>query len=288
MTAATDPGEDLWGRRRLLAALVGAVAAAVAVLLGLGFAVYLALEDGSSPVGAAAVPGDPGVQENRGQTPGAGPRYRDQVAAAVMLATSPQDAAPGTPAAVPAQIITVPPATAAGPAGVPTGFPRTPEGAVGQLAAIETTVLTGMSIAQVNQVHAGWALRGAVSVPQWEMTRNVQTFLGRAGMRDQLDLTATVTAVPAAAQVKGTDGPDWVLACVLLEVRASITADASIGYGYCERMQWSEPDRRWMIGPGPAPARAPSTWPGTDRAAEAGWRTWTDPNAEQAPDQAEG
>ena len=36
-----------------------------------------------------------------------------------------------------------------------------------------------------------------------------------------------------------------------------------MGYGYCERMQWS-PAERWMIAPGTPPAVAPSTWPGSE------------------------
>jgi hypothetical protein len=86
------------------------------------------------------------------------------------------------------------------------------------------------------------------------------------------DITTTVVATPAAAQVKGSDGPDWVLACVLLDMRATITADARMGYGYCERMGWRA--GRWMIAAGTPPARAPSTWPGSDLSIKAGWRTW--------------
>ena len=47
-------------------------------------------------------------------------------------------------------------------------------------------------------------------------------------------------AVPAAGQVKGVDGPDWAVACVLFEVHATITVEAQMGYGYCERMQWQQ------------------------------------------------
>jgi len=53
---------------------------------------------------------------------------------------------------------------------------------------------------------------------------------------------------------------------------------ARIAFGHCERMQWQ--DTRWVIAAGAAPARAPSTWPGTDLAAEAGWRTWVPAEAE--------
>ena len=144
--------------------------------------------------------------------------------------------------------------------------------AVAQLAAIETTVLQGMSIAAANQVYEQWALPGGVGVPGWEITQDVQVFLATAQMGPEKGMTSSVVATPAAAQVKGTDGADWVLACVLLDMRATITADAAMGYGYCERMQWSA--GRWMIAPGTPPARAPSTWPGSDLSIKAGWRTW--------------
>ena len=61
------------------------------------------------------------------------------------------------------------------------------------------------------------------------------------------------------------------MACVLLDVRATITVEARMGYGYCEQMQWRE--GRWMIAPGASPAPAPSTWPGSEVSVRAGWRT---------------
>jgi hypothetical protein len=155
---------------------------------------------------------------------------------------------------------------------VPAGFPRTPEGAVAQLSAIETTVLEGMSIAAANQVYEQWALPGGVGVAGWEITQDVQAFLATAQMGSEKDIASSVVATPAEAQVKGVDGPGWVVACVLLDMRATITADAAMGYGYCERMQWSA--GRWMIAPGTPSARAPSTWPGSDLSIKAGWRTW--------------
>jgi hypothetical protein len=66
----------------------------------------------------------------------------------------------------------------------------------------------------------------------------------------------------------------WLVACVLLEIRATITVEARMGYGYCERMQWQH--GRWMIAPGPLPATAPSTWPGSELSIKAGWRSWID------------
>jgi hypothetical protein len=259
-----------WDRPRLLVVMACVVAAAMLLLLGLGYAVYFALTSASGtakpvPAAAAARPA-PGPQIARGAA------RRDEIASAPMLAVGPADSRAATPAAVAGPTITIPASTRQGPASVPAGFPRTPQGAVAQLAAIETTVLDGMSIAAANQVYEQWALPGGVGVPGWEITQDVQAFLATAQMGSEKDMASSVVATPAAAQVKGTDGPGWVLACVLLDMRATITADAAMGYGYCERMQWHA--GRWMIAPGTPPARAPSTWPGSDLSIKAGWRTW--------------
>jgi hypothetical protein len=63
------------------------------------------------------------------------------------------------------------------------------------------------------------------------------------------------------------------VACVLLDVTVTVATEARAAYGHCERLQWA--DYRWVIAPGEAPASAPSTWPGTDLATAAGWRTLT-------------
>ena len=259
-----------WDRRRLLVVLGCVAAAAMLLLLGLACAVYFALTSATGtakplPAAAAARPAH-GPQIARGAA------RRDEIASAPMLAVGPADSRASTPAAVAGPTITIPASTRQGLVSVPAGFPRTPDGAVAQLAAIETTVLQGMSIAAANQVYEQWALPGGVGVPGWEITQDVQAFLATAQMGSEKDMTTSVVATPAAAQVKGTDGTDWVLACVLLDMRATITADARMGYGYCERMQWSA--GRWMIAPGTPPARAPSTWPGSDLSIKAGWRTW--------------
>ncbi len=281
--AARSTADGAWGRPRLLATLAAGIVAALLFVAGLGLALVYGLRSagGDPPTQVAATTVD---------AAGTGPTHRDQVAAQPMLQVAPEDARRGVPAALAGPVIQVPVATGAGPAQVPTGFPRTPEGAVGQLAAIETTVLQGMSIPQANQVYDRWALPGGTGVANWALTKNVQNFLASAGQGQNKDATVAVTATPAAGQVKGTDGADWVLACVLLDVRATITAEARIGYGYCERMQWHPSDGgaettaggRWMIAPGAPAAPAPSTWPGTDLAFKAGWRTWVTSDATTA------
>lgn len=281
--AAQSTADGVWGRSRLLATLAAGVVAALLFVLGLGLALFFGLRSAGqdAPTQVAATEVD---------AAGTGPAHRDQVAGQPMLPVAPEDARRGVPAAQAGPVIQVPVATGAGPAQVPTGFPRIPEGAVGQLAAIETTLLQGMSIPQANQVYDRWALPNGTGVANWPLTKNVQNFLASAGQGQNKDATVAVTATPAAGQVKGTDGAHWVLACVLLDVRATITAEARIGYGYCERMQWhpgsggaeTTAGGRWMIAPGAPAATAPSTWPGTDLAFKAGWRTWVTSDATSA------
>ena len=259
-----------WDRRRLLVVLACVAAAAMLLLLGLACAVCFALTSATGT--AKAVPAAAAAQVASVPQTAGGAARRDEIASAPMLAARPADSRASTPAAVAGPTITIPASTRQGLASVPAGFPRTPEGAVAQLSAIETTVLQGMSIAAANQVYEQWALPGGVGVAGWEITQDVQAFLTTAQMGSEKDMTSSVVATPAAAQVKGTDGTDWVLACVLLDMRATITADAAMGYGYCERMAWRA--GRWMIAPGTPPARAPSTWPGSDLSIKAGWRTW--------------
>lgn len=291
--AATPPAPDGgggWGRRRLLVVLVLVAAAALLLVAGLGYAAYNALtaQPGADPgrpgTVATGVTNPPsGIPDRAAEALG---ERRDRIAATPMMSVAPTDAQPAPPAARPADPMMIPAAEAPGPAGVLTGFPKTPQGAVGQLAAIEATVLQAMSIPVANDVYDAWALPGGVGAQHWSMTGNVRDFLTAARMGPEKDPNTVVYATPVGAQVKGTDGPDWVLACVLLQVDAVIEQVAKIGYGHCERMQWhdepaptspsgtSQTGGRWMIAPGDPPAVAPSTWPGTDRAIGAGWKRW--------------
>lgn len=295
-SSATAPGtaDGVWGRAKLTAILAAGIAGGLALVAGMGLAMFYGLRtDGSSSGSrhdvasyASAAASSPFAS---GAGAGSGRSQRDVVAARPMMSVTPQDARRGIPAAVAGPVIDVPVATGPGAAGVPTGFPHTPQGAVGQLAAIETVVLQGMSIGQTTTIYQQWALPGGVGVAGWAMTSNVQSFLGSAGQGQTKDMAVVVTATPVAGQVKGTDGPDWVLACVLLDVRATVTTEARMAYGYCERMQWTlnsagptgpgprvatGTSGRWMIAAGTAAAPAPSTWPGTDLSFAAGWRTW--------------
>jgi len=262
-----------WGRGRLIGILVTALVVAVVLLVGLGYAVYLAVAGLGSDEAA-----DPSLATGETDHAGVaqGMEHRDEIASAPMLEV-PEDAMfpaelPAEPAEETAPSIEIPAGAAPGPGLVMTGFPHTPEGAIGQLAQIDVAVLQAMSLQTAQEVYLTWALPGGVGPGEWWITASVQSFLTSADMGETKDPGSRVTIEPAAALVKGTDGPDWVTACVLLKVTASYRQDGQVAFGHCERMQWV--GGRWMIAPGQPPAPAPSTWPGTGLANDAGWRTW--------------
>jgi hypothetical protein len=251
-----------WGREKLLVMLAGVTVGAVTLLVGLGLAVWFAVSEPGTPSATAPVPAALSV--------------RDRLAAAPMVELDPQAAFIPDPATTPAAPILVPAATLdLGPADVPTGFPQTPHGAVGQLAAIEKAVLESMSLPQLAKVHTAWVQPGGPALEEWELTRNVQSFLASARQGGQeKDLATLVSVTPAAAMVKGVDGPGWTVACVLVDVRAAIREESRMGYGLCSRMEWVE--GRWQVAAGAVPAPAPSAWPGSRAALEAGWLAWVE------------
>ncbi len=273
-----SPEVSTWSRGRLLAILGGAAAVGLLLLGGLGLFVRQVLHGGQA--GAAR----DGTGSTQPALPENGQDRRARIAAAPMLA--PQDPTAYREGEVSTSVtepIQVPAATGTGPVGVATGFPQTPQGAVAQLAAIDVVVLQGMSVPGTHEVYRQWGTGGA-DPGAWVMTANVTDFLSAArqsGQEKETGLVVTVT--PAAGQVKGSDEEDWVVACVLLDVRAVLVEEARVAYGHCEAMTWE--GRRWVIDTGASVAPAPSTWPGTDLAAEAGWRPWATSGQDPAGDE---
>ena len=266
-----DAGTTEWGRSRLLGILGAAVVVAALLLLGLVYAVYLALSGiGDDAHASPRVATGETDRSNVAQ----GAAHRDEIAAEPML-TVPEGAAfPAEAASEQAPVISIPAGTGVpGPGFVMTGFPHTPEGAIGQLTQIDTAVLQSMSLTTAHEVYNAWALPGGVHADAWWITASVRAFLSSTGMGEVKDPRASVTLEPAAALVKGTDGPDWAVVCVLMKVNATYKSEAEIAFAHCERMQWV--GGRWMVAPGAPPATGPATWPGTALALEAGWHTWS-------------
>ncbi|MCC6495048.1 MAG: hypothetical protein IT193_02185 [Propionibacteriaceae bacterium] len=257
-----------WSRVRLQLMLGGLALAVVVAVVGGGLAVWRAVVHDGPPAPVATGPHETLTAADQPS--------RDDIAAAAMPAVDSQAPFHPDPATTPAASIVVPqPSILDGPAGVPSGFPHTSEGAVGQWAAIAQTVLESMSLPRTREVHAAWVPPGGPGFERWTLTRNVTSFLAAARQAgDEKDLTTVVSAAPAAGLVKGSDGPDWAVVCVLLDVQAWITAESRMGYGLCSRMQWVE--GRWQVATGAEPAPAPSAWPGSNAAVAAGWLAWRD------------
>lgn len=257
-----------WDRRRLVAMLAAALVVLVALLAGVGMTVWYAV--------GGSLRAAPTVAATADAAPQAG-SVRDRIAAAPMASLDRQAAFTPESSVDNTALMSVPLPfdDDLGVAEVAVGFPHTPAGAVGQWAAIERRVLEAMDTSVLSNVHEAWVAPGGPGIAEWDLTRSVQAFLTSARQSGHAkDVSTLVSARPAGAMVKGTDGPDWVLACVLLDVRVVVNAEARMGYGLCARMVWVTD--RWMVGPGAQPAPAPSAWPGSATAAGAGWLAWRD------------
>ncbi len=278
---AARTGPDIpvvWSRQQLLALL--AAGAVVTVLLGVGLvlAVVDALRPpqnrtGDTSAAGAAVAAAGSTAASGGGGRGSGPAAgagRDELAARPMP-TAPQSASHPmrVSRADPGEPIVLPPATGSGPAGVPTGFDHTPEGALAQLAAIDSAALSSASLPGARAVIAGWAVPGGPTPAGWSGVRAMAGLLDAAGVAGGTGQLA-VLATPAMGLVKGTVGPDFVVACVDFAVDVTVNSTARGAVADCQRMVWT--GQRWMIGAGAEPAEAPSVWPSTDLAYRVGYR----------------
>lgn len=264
-----------WGRGKLLAILAAALGAGLALLAGLGLFIWQVLADDPPQTVATQDTAPSPVVLDEATLPQEGPARREQIAEAPMLTVDdPRAYREGQVATTVAEPLGVPSQSGTGPVDVPTGYPQTPEGAVAQLAAIDVVVIQAMSVPATHEIYRSWST-GDADPARWVMTGNVTDFLTAAQQSGQTkEGGLVVTAVPAAGQVKGTDGQDWVVACVLLELHARLVEEARVAYGHCEAMTWT--GDRWVIDTTRSVSPAPSTWPGTDLAAQAGWRPWVD------------
>jgi hypothetical protein len=252
------------------------VAGGIGVLAGLIYLVAVILVGGgtdASPAQAKPLPtstSSTAPARAQAQDPNALRWSEDALAAKPMLQLLPSAAQPQPLVAAAAGPPIRLPAATVHTELVLTGFPRTAEGAVAQLAAVDEAALKNLSRAQLQLVYAWAVIPGGFSLDDWNMSVGVNAGLRGAGLTDstpELQVSYTVTQ----AQVKGTlDGGDFVVACVLGEIDGNYRNSARAGVGDCQRMVWGA--GRWRIGPGLQPAYAPSAWPGSSDSVRAGWR----------------
>lgn len=249
--------------------------------------VVLAVIAGLVWAGHQTAPSNPGSGEDAGAAaagapPAAGPQPGAEsggwdLARQAELATRPMPAFPDQ-AALPATLargaghpaMTVPGGTRAGLV-VPEGFPGTPEGAVGQLAALLEVGLRDANPRSFDAAYRSVSLPGAPDPASTPLGTDVRSLHAQA-------VTAASDPTPVASRwqlagalIKGeTDGGRFVVACVLGELQVVKVNSISAGTGDCQAMRWTGSD--WRISPGPAAARAPVVWPGSTEFVQAGYR----------------
>jgi hypothetical protein len=263
-------------RARGWVVLAGVLILAVAILWGLVIFVWSLLVSAGPEKGTG---GRPSVKPN--VTASSSPpttstagdvldSAKNSLAARAMMPVAPADALPQPITGLTTTLPLTLPAPTDTTGLVPTGFPRTPEGAVAQLAAIDALALKDLNPSYPKQAHDWASQPGAVPLNDWTPQVGVTAILTAAATpRGSSEITSTWTLTHA--QVKGVlDDGNFVVACVLGEFDANYRSIVRAGVGDCQRMVWHE--GRWWIGPGEQPAFAPSTWPGSANCVRAGWR----------------
>jgi hypothetical protein len=282
-TPRDQGGMPEWSRQKLLAALSLLAVLAVVALAGAGLWGWFLLHPHPHPAGsgtaAAGAPGPvatvtAGTDVGSAREEAAVRARRDAAAAAPMRAADPAAAQPAVLSVRDPGSIDLPASTGPGPVGIPSGFPHTPEGALAQLVAIDTNVLDTATLDHARQVIAGWAAPDGPSGQSWSAVKALAGFHSAAGLSGGPSPGLSMRATPMMGLVKATDGPDWAVVCVDFEVDATLARTARIAAADCQRMAWDGGTGagRWRVGPGAEPALAPSIWPGTDAAVDAGYR----------------
>ncbi|HEX8093484.1 hypothetical protein [Jatrophihabitans sp.] len=263
-----------WSRQKMLALLIGAGVTAGLLLIGIVLAVVYAVHPArhtaeQSPISSTSTTGGGGTSTSLQS--GAALDPWDVLADKPMLSVDEEASHPGPVSANdPGTPITLPAPTSTGPARVPTGFPRTPQGAMAQLAAIDQTALESGTLAGAREVIRAWALPGGPTTSSWSGVRAMAEFFDAAGLSGGGNDRLAIVAHPLMGQIKGSVGLDFVLPCVDFEVDVTLQQTSRGAVADCQRMVWT--GSRWMIGPGSEPAPAPSVWPDTDTAIAVGYR----------------
>ena len=168
-----DPDTE-WSRVKLQI-LLGAVAVVVLAMVAGGVWSVVSMLTGSSS-------GD-GTGSDSAQS------AQDQLADK-QLPDAPLEAAqPGSLSSGETGTLEIPAPMEVGEVGVATGFPHTPEGALAQLAAIDTTALTSASVRVAQDVITEWAAPGGPTAESWSGVQAVAALLESAGMSSEAQST---------------------------------------------------------------------------------------------------
>lgn len=265
-----------WSRRKMLALLGGGVAVCAVLLVGLVLTVVSAIGS-AQPAQVRRTTGH-GVVGGAVSAGGAGDLMssREALAARPMRTVPAAASHPGPVSTADPGTITLPAPTRSGPAGVPTGYPHNPAGALAQLAAIDQVAMQSGTLAGARAVITGWAMPGGPTASSWSLVHGLSVLFTQLGLSGGGSGRLAIVLTPLMGQIKGTVGPDFVVPCVDFELDVTFAQTARGAVADCQRMVWN-PSRagsdsgRWMIGFGSEPATPPSVWPDTQAAIAVGY-----------------
>jgi hypothetical protein len=156
---------------------------------------------------------------------------------------------------------------------IPTAFPRSPEGALAQLAALDQAGVAGGDPDTYARAYADLALPGAPDVAGSGLYTVLSRFRRAAGVAaGEVAAGLSVRYEVTHGLIKGTTGDGgFAVVCVLGQFSTDVHGyGTTLGIGDCQALRWTA--RGWRISDGPRAAYASSAWPGTTEAVSAGYR----------------
>jgi hypothetical protein len=239
---------DEWSRRRLQVILAVAVAVVAAVVGGI---VWSVVELVQADTGSAHAEDAEGVTAERTSGP-----------------ISVNGAQPGTLSSGSTGVIHIPQPRSLGEAQVATGFPKSTEGALAQLIAIDRRAIESGSVVTAQDVIAAWADPGGPTPTTWSGVAAVQSLLESAGLPANGSTELAIQLEPAMGLVQ--DETPTVCVDFILSVTVRGGEPARIAVADCQRMAWT--GVRWVIAAGDEATPTPSLWPGSQASYDAGYQ----------------
>jgi hypothetical protein len=170
--------------------------------------------------------------------------------------------------------ITLPRGKSADDLGVVTGFTRTPEGAMAQLAAIDQAAIATGSLPGARKIIDTWAEPGGPTGSTWLFGLGMKELFDSAELPPNGSSSLLMDLTPSMGQIKGSVGRDYAVVCVDYVLEVALQKSTMVAVADCQRMVWS--GDRWRIGDGAQPFQASPVWPGTDAAIDLGWKEIAD------------
>ncbi|MFI6029434.1 hypothetical protein [Amycolatopsis magusensis] len=156
---------------------------------------------------------------------------------------------------------------------IPGGFPRTGEGALAQLKALNETALSAADPAVYSRAYREMSLPGAPNPGGTGLVTLLSSLRSRAG----LPATGPVNGMSASyqvnhGQIKGiAAGGNYAVVCTLGQFSLNYQGQViTAGVGDCQALHWTGVS--WRIAAGALAAAAPSAWPGSADMVKAGYR----------------